>query len=728
MADFNLGDAELTTSVNLDGLADGLDEAKGMAEREGANAGSLLGAGLSAGVAAAGAAVALAVGATIASAVGFASEQAQAVNLLQAQLGLTADEAAALGSVAEDVFLNNFGGSITEATEAIGNVRQQLGDLPANELQAVTEGAFAISDAFGQELPGVVNAAKSLMTDFGLTSTEAMDFIAQGFQQGLDSSGDFLDSIGEYAPQFGNSGFAASEFFSAMQTGLQGGMLGTDKAADAFKEFGLRIMAAGDDIIGPDGALRGLMPDGEISRIWEGLEDGSVTVADAFNAIMPVMAGMDNQVHQNSLGVALFGTQWEDMGASAMLSLDLTATSMADMTGATDSLNIQYASLGAVWETVTRQMLVTIAPLGEMLLQIANMAMPYVLAAFEQFRLGVELAITTVTGWISAGVATISTLLAGDGTSSVNNWAAAYEGVKTFITGYIEAIQSVITTIIGAVAAFWAKNGDDIMAFTQSAWEQIGRIVTMAMELINAIVIPLWTTIANFISNNQGTIVTILDTAWANIKTIVQAAMDIVESIISIALGLISGDWDRVWEGIKTVTSTVIETVKTVVENNLNGMRAIADTVLDAMKTAFMNQFGGILDAVTGLAGRAMSAGESFINSIRDGIMGAIDGLIAEARAALQELADLLPGSEPKDPTSPLRGLAARGEAIATNMIPGLESGMGDLTGAMRDGLSATADATTRSTEINVTAQYGYQPERRVRDDIRLLQLMSETA
>jgi phage-related protein len=727
MANMSLGDAVLTTSVDLTGLDKGLGEAEGMASTKGAAAGNALGMSMAAGVAAAGAAVVAAIGATIVAATGFAMEQDQSIRNLQATLGLTADEAAELGSVAEEVFLNNFGGSITEASEAVGEVRRQLGDLSDGELQSVTEGAFSIADAFGTEMPETINTVKTLMSQFGLSSQDALDFVTTGFQQGLNSSDDFIDTIGEYSNLFAESGFTASEFFSVMETGLQGGMLGTDKAADAFKEFGLRIMAVGDELVGPEGALRGLMPDGEIARIWDGLKDGSLSVADAYNSIMPILAGMDNAVHQNSLGVALFGTQWEDMGASAMLAINTTTTTMGEMGGATTGLGVQYTSLGAVWETVNRQLLVTIAPIGEAVLALANFALPYLLSGFETMRAGIEVAINAVSAVVHQVIAAVSGVLSGTGTTSVNSWGAVYAAVQGVIGSYIAAIQSIITTVIGAVAAFWQQNGDQIMAWTQATWQTIGSIITLAMQLIQAIVVPIWQAVAAFIAANQDTIVAVLTTAWNNISTIISTVLATIEGIIKIVLAAISGDWGTVWETLKTTTTTIIEGIKTIVESTITGMRDVALGILDSLVSGFGERFDSILSAVTNLGERAYDAGASFINSIRDGIMNTISGLIADARRALQELADLLPGSEPKDPTSPLRGLGARGRAIVENMLPGMSAGFGEMDAAMRDGLSGAADISASRTEFNLTAQYGYQPERRLADDVRMLQLLGDT-
>jgi hypothetical protein len=60
-------------------------------------------------------------------------------------------------------------------------------------------------------------------------------------------------------------------------------------------------------------------------------------------------------------------------------------------------------------------------------------------------------------------------------------------------------------------------------------------------------------------------------------------------------------------------------------------------------------------------------------------------------------------------------------------MLPGMEAGFAAMDATMESGLAGAADITTRSTEINVTAQYGYQPERTLRDDLHMLRLLETT-
>jgi phage-related minor tail protein len=94
---------------------------------------------------------------------------------LQAQLGLTKQEAEALGNVGTEVFRNNFAGSLSEASAAAGKVQQILGTMDASALQTATENAFRLSDAFGVEVPESLSAVKTIMDNIGLSSEQAFD-------------------------------------------------------------------------------------------------------------------------------------------------------------------------------------------------------------------------------------------------------------------------------------------------------------------------------------------------------------------------------------------------------------------------------------------------------------------------------------------------------------------------------------------------------------------------
>lgn len=326
-------------------------------------------------------------------AVSFASEAQQGVRDLQAQLGLTEEQAGELGDLAKDVFANNWGTSLSDVNDALGLVYQKMTDLNGVELEGATQSAIALRDVFGVDVPESVNAAKTLMDQFGLTQEQAFDFITKGFQSGLNSSDDFLDSITEYSTQFRNGGADAGEFFSLLQSGLQGGVLGTDKAADAFKEFRLRI---GDGSKTTADALKAI----GLDTLDDQLAKGKITGVDAFKAVQRAIVAIRDPTRRMQIATALVGTQYEDLGDAAFAALDLTAVKLDDIAGATDSLSKKYGGWGNLWEGVKRKALVAIEPIGGALLDIANEAMPVVEGALDWLSTELPPMIETARGFI----------------------------------------------------------------------------------------------------------------------------------------------------------------------------------------------------------------------------------------------------------------------------------------------------------------------------------------
>lgn len=263
---------------------------------------------------------------------------------MTAALGLAGDEGDRFRDIMTGIYEGNFGQSFDDISNTLVTAQQQfsrLGDAVSDaDLQTAAEDAFRLRDAFGPDTQDSLSAAATLMDQFGLTSREAFDFITTGYQRGLDASGDFLDSIGEYSNLFADGQGSADQFFSLLESGLQGGVLGTDKAADAFKEFSIRFQEGGD-------AARQALTDIGIDAdlLYQQFADGQITVADAFQLVIDKLGETTDPLERTRAGVALIGTQYEDLGETAVAQLDLTQTALSETEGATASLDAQYDTL-----------------------------------------------------------------------------------------------------------------------------------------------------------------------------------------------------------------------------------------------------------------------------------------------------------------------------------------------------------------------------------------------
>ncbi len=287
-----------------------------------------------------GAIAGLAIGAGLKELLGHMMDTEDASKKMAAGLQLGAEKTKELMDVAKELYRLNFGESIGANAAIVQKAFQDMGDIGSKALGDVVTNAIRIQDAFGTDTAESIQAADTLMKNFGLTSDEAFDFLAAGFQKGLNNSDDFYQSINEYATQFKSGGASASEFFSILESGYQGGYLGADKAADAFKEFRVRIM---DGSSGTSDALAqiGIESDAFVSK----LANGSMTTAQAFQTVIEKLRDTKDQSVQMQAGVGLLGTQFEDLGTKAVLSLDMTGTKMKDLKGTAESLDKQYNTL-----------------------------------------------------------------------------------------------------------------------------------------------------------------------------------------------------------------------------------------------------------------------------------------------------------------------------------------------------------------------------------------------
>jgi phage-related minor tail protein len=655
------------------GLDDAQKEASSFRDRIGATIGD--GFKIAQGVAvAAAAAIAVAVVAIGAAAFSVSSDVATATANIQAELGTTAEEAERLGDIATDVWGNNFAGSITEAAGAVGLIRQQLGDLADDELQRATENAFRLQDVFGIEVPESVDAAKTLMQQFGLSSEEAFDFIATGFQKGLNSSDDFLDTIGEYSVQFASGGADAGQFFSLLESGMQGGMLGTDKAADAFKEFRVRIQ---DGSTATAEALEMIGLSSE--EISEQMANGSLTAADAFTLVTDALANVDDQNIQMQAGVGLLGTQFEDLGTEGALALSLIGTELGDMTGAVGSLDAKYNTLGSAVEGYKRKALLALQPIGDILLDIANSAMPLVDQAFAVFETNIAPAIETVAGLVQSFMNNLS-----EGMSPLNAFIEAIwdiappevlaflvdlrdnvlPGLSAWFTANVQPIidmalgfvgwqdvlialgivlASVILPILGSLLLSILAIAAPIVAviaivaLLRTAWEQnwggIQEKTAAAVEFIRGVITAVMAGVQAFWAENGEAIMAKAREIWTGIQTAVNTAITTIQTIITTISTAIQTFWATHGETIMAAAATAWEFIQGIVET----VTSVISTVFAAFKLAFEGDWEGFGETLRTAWDTAWAKISEIFTTIKDTIIEIAAGLILDLIAKFQD-------------------------------------------------------------------------------------------
>lgn len=185
-------------------------------------------------------ATATAIGGAVTGAIVSANGEQKALNSLQAQAGLTAEEMTKYKDVLEDIYKGNFGESQEEVANVLALIKQTTNETNPSKLKDMTENLFTLRDTYDYDFVETLRAVNMLMEQFGVTGEEAFNLIAQGSQKGLNKNGDLLDTINEYSVHYKQLGYDANEFFNSLENGSKAGTFSIDKLGDAMKEFGIR--------------------------------------------------------------------------------------------------------------------------------------------------------------------------------------------------------------------------------------------------------------------------------------------------------------------------------------------------------------------------------------------------------------------------------------------------------------------------------------------------------
>lgn len=259
---------------------------------------------------------------------------------LAALTGLSAADALRLGRAAGEAYANVFGESI-EANMDVARLGVQLDlideDATTRDAQKVIEGLSGIADILGEDVQPVARAvAQMLRTGIAGSAREAFDILATGAREGVNVSEDLLDTFNEYSTQFRKLGLDGPQALGLISQALKGGARDSDIAADALKEFAVRVV---------DPAMRQGFAD--VGFSWDDLNRritrGGPEAAAALDETLDRLRAIEDPALRDAAAIAIFGTQAEDM-AAALTAMDLS-TAVDELGGVEGAADRMFAAL-----------------------------------------------------------------------------------------------------------------------------------------------------------------------------------------------------------------------------------------------------------------------------------------------------------------------------------------------------------------------------------------------
>lgn len=530
-----------------------------------------------------------------------ATDMDQAVNQFMASTGLAEEYTVQLADgtvqvvnqaenyrkVMEEIYKDNFGENFDDIAVAMSEVNRQMAYLDDAELKNVTESAFTLRDVFGYEVAESVRAANSMVDQFGISADEAFNLIAQGAQYGLDYSGELLDSINEYAPQFKKLGLNAEDMFQVLLSGVNAGAFNLDKIGDAVKELSIRVVDGSDTTRAGFEAL-GLDAD----KMAEKFGEGGESAKQAFQEIINGLASMNDPLAQNTAGVNLFGTMWEDLGGDVVTSLaevndgiDQTYDSMQELQ------EVKYDDLGSMLEALKRSVEMFLIPLGEELIPVLTELIEAVLPMLQE---ALPPLMDSIGGVISAMAPVVDELLPllMDAFSAL--MPPLMDIVNTILPILVELFQELlppITEIITSALPVLVELLDAVLPLFQAILDILAPLIEYFIELLDPILdlieeallplleevlVPLVNFFLEMLVPMLEEQLEIWEKVFNGIFQIVskqtQKVTKILKDIITFIKGVFTGDWKSAWEAIKNIFKGITDSIAVLFKDAINAI------------------------------------------------------------------------------------------------------------------------------------------------------------
>lgn len=599
-------------------------------------------------------------------------EAENATTKASAYFGETGTAAEETAEVIKNVYGAGVGESMDSVSDAVITVKKNIQDLDSTELTNLTEQAITLEDLYGIDMNETMRGVNSLMEQFGLSAQEAMDYIVAGTENGLDKTDELGDNLSEYAGKFAQAGYSASEYFQLLNNGLDGGAYNLDKVNDAINEVTTRLA---------DGTIEEAI--GSYSTETQGLfkawQDGGATQKQVIDSIVKDIAGCQSQQESLNMAATAFGTMAEDGNLKFIESLTSVGSAYDNVSGSAQNLYNQTSTPMQEMESNTRKLQQALAPLGEVLINLANQILPPLVSGIQTLSgffsslpgpvqnfvviLGVLLAgFTALAPVIAAVVLAFTTLGAGvlapvigiiagvaaaiaGIIAAIQNWGS----IVQWIQGVWETMKQVFETVWNEILIFFTETIPQawqsvveffagIPEWWSGVWgrvsEKFGQIWTEMMEnpVLSAIVemiLTLWNNCMENLSLIWNTIQTVALSAWELIKNTILGPVRLLCDLILGDFDKLRADAEQIWNNIKNAANTIWTALKNLVVNLVTNLKNSVTAIIS-----------GLRDAAAGLWEAIREKASELWNTILETIMEIVTGIKDKAIETFNKLKD----------------------------------------------------------------------------------------
>ena len=529
---------------------------------------------------------------------------------VQASTGASAEQMKQIEEAARAVFSSGMGESFDEVARAMSTIKQ-VGGLDGKDLESATKNAMALGKTFDMDVNETARATSSLMKNFGIDGQKAFDLIAYAAQNGANKNGDLLDTFNEYAVQYQALGFTAEQFAAHLVKGAEDGAFSIDKVGDAIKEFNIRAKDGSKSSMEAFAAL-GLNGQKATQMFAAGGQSAQV----AFAEVVKRLSEMEDPVARNAAGVALFGTQFEDLEVKALEGFKAIQGSLPQIEGTMQQVSRAISSdLGSQLRIVSRSFMDLLLPAADSAAKAITEQMPKISKALAALAPQIEAlsqaftkALPVITQWFNKSLSgaisfvsfvlenfnAIATAVAYAG-SAFLIFRGVFQGLKVVVTvtkWVLMARQAFIMYRVSAAAAVVASKATAVaMNLLSVAAKSLG--AAMKFLMANPIVLFLAGLVAAGVAVYKN---------WDELKAMAVSAAQIISDAWSSAMTSIQGFFANTFDSLASIMKGPINTIIAMINSIVESINGMAFNVPDWVPAIGGQKFGFELPKIPQLA------------------------------------------------------------------------------------------------------------------------------
>lgn len=227
-----------------------------------------------------------------------------------------------IGAIAVNAF-QQFTDNLNELVTGFIKLNSQvelLFDRAGQGAVEVTSRIQALSEVTGEGQEEILRAGNAFAKGFSLPIEEALNLIEQGFAQGANVSGEFLDILREYPEDFKRAGLSAQDFIKLTSLQSVRGVF-SDRLSDSVRELDIRFNEARSGSGQLLNAVK-LLGTGFEKTFKEKLKDPSFEAIDALDLLFAEAKKQGKDIEKGEFLPLIFGTGGEESKTAIKLIKD----------------------------------------------------------------------------------------------------------------------------------------------------------------------------------------------------------------------------------------------------------------------------------------------------------------------------------------------------------------------------------------------------------------------